>query len=553
MAYVDEGPATAPVFLCLHGQPTWSYLYRRMIPHFLAAGGRVVAPDFFGFGRSDKPADDAVYTFDFHRNSLLAFVRALDLKDVTLVVQDWGGLLGLTLPMEMPERFSRADRDEYRAADRRSAVAPRAFSTGAPFPTASRTWRSAELMARACPHLTAAEAAAYDAPYPDASYKAGVRRFPNLVPEFPDSDGAAIERAARDFWRNDLDRTKRHGDRHGRPGAGRAGDARAASRTSATARRRSNSPKPGISCRNGAMPSRPPRWRCSGARGQASAHSRECGNPVEAYRLYVLLLLGPRLRGTSGFRQTSRQVTLCVWVTMAFIRSFAFPDFLNSLVSLFAAFVLGTLIGAERQYRQRGGGLRTHVLVAVGAATFVDIGMRINGNQGATQIIAYVVSGVGFLGAGVIMKQGSNVWGLNTAATLWCSAAVGACAGADLAIEAVALTCFVLAGNTLLRPLVNAINRAPIDEAGTEAIYEVHLRTNTEHRDDARELLREQLEAANYPVKDIEAEDEKDDEVELVATLLGTTGDPDELDAIMARLKANPIVENAGWNLRTTE
>jgi hypothetical protein len=145
---------------------------------------------------------------------------------------------------------------------------------------------------------------------------------------------------------------------------------------------------------------------------------------------------------------------------MAFIRSFAFPDFLDSLVSLFAAFVLGTLIGAERQYRQRGGGLRTHVLVAVGAATFVDIGMRINGNQGATQIIAYVVSGVGFLGAGVIMKQGSNVWGLNTAATLWCSAAVGACAGADLAIEAVALTCFVLAGNTLLRPLVNAINRA---------------------------------------------------------------------------------------------
>ena len=108
MAYVDEGPAGAPVFLCLHGQPTWSYLYRRMIPHFLAAGGRVVAPDFFGFGRSDKPADDAAYTFDFHRNSLLALVRALDLTDITLVVQDWGGLLGLTLPMEMPERFSRA-------------------------------------------------------------------------------------------------------------------------------------------------------------------------------------------------------------------------------------------------------------------------------------------------------------------------------------------------------------------------------------------------------------------------------------------------------------
>jgi putative Mg2+ transporter-C (MgtC) family protein len=110
----------------------------------------------------------------------------------------------------------------------------------------------------------------------------------------------------------------------------------------------------------------------------------------------------------------------------------------------------------------------------------------------------------------------------------------------------------VLAGNTLLRPLVNAINRAPIDEAVTEAIYEVHVRTTSNHRDDARELLREQLAAANYPVQDIEAEDEKD-EVELVATLLGTTADPDELDAIVSRLKANPIVANASWTLRTTE
>ena len=95
---------------------------------------------------------------------------------------------------------------------------------------------------------------------------------------------------------------------------------------------------------------------------------------------------------------------------MAFLHSFTLSDFLDSLVSLLSAFVLGTLIGAERQYRQRGGGLRTHVLVAVGAATFVDIGMHLNGNVGATQIIAYVVSGVGFLGAGVIMKEGSNVW-----------------------------------------------------------------------------------------------------------------------------------------------
>src|SRR3974377_1576312 len=165
---------------------------------------------------------------------------------------------------------------------------------------------------------------------------------------------------------------------------------------------------------------------------------------------------------------------------MAFLHSFTLGDFVDSLVSLLAAFILGTLSGAERQYRQRSGGLRTNALVAVGAATFVDIGMHLNGTAGATQVTAYVVSGVGFLGAGIIMKEGKNVWGLNTAATLWCSAAVGACAGTHLALEAVALTAFVLAGNTLLRPLVNAINRAPIDRGTTEAIYEVRVTTSAD-------------------------------------------------------------------------
>jgi len=238
---------------------------------------------------------------------------------------------------------------------------------------------------------------------------------------------------------------------------------------------------------------------------------------------------------------------------MAFLHSFQLYDFLDSMVSLTAAFVLGTLIGAERQYRQRGGGLRTHVLVAVGAATFVDIGQHLNGNAGATQIIAYVVSGVGFLGAGVIMKQGSNVWGLNTAATLWCSAAVGACAGADLAFEAVALTIFVLAGNTLLRPLVNAINRVPIDQGTTEAIYEVHVTTSADNLDDGRALLRDEIEAANYPVQDIEVMEREQSDAELVATLLGTAAAPKELDGIVSRLEGSPLVENASWSLRTTD
>jgi putative Mg2+ transporter-C (MgtC) family protein len=238
---------------------------------------------------------------------------------------------------------------------------------------------------------------------------------------------------------------------------------------------------------------------------------------------------------------------------MAFLHSFTLSDFADSLVSLFAAFVLGTLIGAERQYRQRGGGLRTHVLVAVGAATFVDIGMHLNGNAGATQIIAYVVSGVGFLGAGVIMKEGSNVWGLNTAATLWCSAAVGACAGADLAFEAVALTCFVLAGNTLLRPLVNAINRAPLDQGATEAIYEVHLTTNADGLDDSRELLRRELETTNYPIRDIEVIEREQGGIELVAVLTSTAADPQELDAIVTRLEQNQLVHSASWTSRSLD
>jgi putative Mg2+ transporter-C (MgtC) family protein len=238
---------------------------------------------------------------------------------------------------------------------------------------------------------------------------------------------------------------------------------------------------------------------------------------------------------------------------MAFLHSLTISDFLDSMVSLLAAFVLGGLIGAERQYRQRGGGLRTHVLVAVGAATFVDIGQHLNGNAGATQIIAYVVSGVGFLGAGVIMKQGSNVWGLNTAATLWCSAAVGACAGADLAFEAIALTGFVLAGNTLLRPLVNAINRAPINQGATEAIYEVRMTTSADHLDDSRELLRQKLESANYPLQDIEVIEREGGGIELVATLVGTAAVPHELDEIAASLERSPLVENAGWSSRATE
>ncbi len=126
----------------------------------------------------------------------------------------------------------------------------------------------------------------------------------------------------------------------------------------------------------------------------------------------------------------------------------ALPEPAKSALGLFVAFCLGTLIGAERQYRQRTAGLRTAVLVAVGASAFVDLGMRLTGPDGGTRTVAYVISGIGFLGAGVIMKEGMNVRGLNTAATLWCSASVGAFSGADMPLEALFVTVTVLACNT---------------------------------------------------------------------------------------------------------
>ena len=151
------------------------------------------------------------------------------------------------------------------------------------------------------------------------------------------------------------------------------------------------------------------------------------------------------------------------------------------------------------------------------------------------------------------MKEGKNVWGLNTAATLWCSAAVGACAGADLAVQAIALTAFVLAGNTLLRPLVNAINRAPLDERTTEAVYEVRLTADADHRDEARDLLEAQLEAANYPVREIDVTEREPGTVEVVATLVGTTADPRELDNVAAQLAKAAMVTHASWTARPSE
>jgi putative Mg2+ transporter-C (MgtC) family protein len=238
---------------------------------------------------------------------------------------------------------------------------------------------------------------------------------------------------------------------------------------------------------------------------------------------------------------------------MLIFQTFHGGDFLNSVIGLVVAFVLGTAIGAERQWKQRSAGLRTNVLVALGACEFVDLAMNLDGGHGGVKVVSYVVSGIGFLGAGVIMKDGLNVRGLNTAATLWCSAAVGACAGANLAAQAALLTLFVVGANTLLQPLVNRINRAPLLGSAVEAICEVSVMTTVEAAGAARKATMQLLQAAHYPVSDIELVDRGDGHTEVVATLAMTAVDAHELDAVTQKLEAMAGIASATWSSSTED
>jgi putative Mg2+ transporter-C (MgtC) family protein len=225
--------------------------------------------------------------------------------------------------------------------------------------------------------------------------------------------------------------------------------------------------------------------------------------------------------------------------------------FARTALALLTAFVLGGIIGFERQWRQRTAGLRTNVLVAVGAAAFVDLGMRVSGADGGVRVISYVVSGIGFLGAGVIMKEGAQVRGINTAATLWTSAAVGAFAGSAQFAEAALVAAFVLAGNTMLRPVADFINRSPISPKTTEAVYRVHVVCKPEAVSDARDLLFEELEQRSYPIRDIETLSEGEELIELAATLVPATANPEDLDAITRHLERHEAIESATWTVST--
>ncbi|MBM5571415.1 MULTISPECIES: MgtC/SapB family protein [Deefgea] len=239
---------------------------------------------------------------------------------------------------------------------------------------------------------------------------------------------------------------------------------------------------------------------------------------------------------------------------MQTLANFSWFSLFDTLISLVVAFVLGSLIGYERQYRQRTAGLRTNTLVAVGAAIFVDMAYSLDGSGGAARVVAYVVSGVGFLGAGTIMKDGLNVRGLNTAATLWGSAAVGACAGAHLIVEAVLAALFVLAANTLLRPVVKAINRQPINDEDSEVIYQLCVIVDEAQQKYAMAKLELLLEEAQCPLSNVDVTPFGDDDVEITATLPSGAVESATLDAMIEKLIALPPVKQVFWsNPSTTE
>ena len=201
MHYVDEGPADAPPVLLMHGEPSWSYLYRHMIPPIASAGLRAIAPDLIGFGKSDKPAAQSDYSYEIHVAWMLQFLEKLNLKNITLVCQDWGSLIGLRLAAENEERFDRI------------VLANGGLPTGDQvMPRVFRIWRA---FARFSPWFPIGRivqsgtvstlppdvSAAYDAPFPNSTYKAGARAFPKLVPSTPDDPAASANRAAWEIFR----------------------------------------------------------------------------------------------------------------------------------------------------------------------------------------------------------------------------------------------------------------------------------------------------------------------------------------------------------------
>lgn len=233
---------------------------------------------------------------------------------------------------------------------------------------------------------------------------------------------------------------------------------------------------------------------------------------------------------------------------MQALQNFSLLSVFDSLLSLSFAFIFGTAIGVERQLRQRAAGLRTNTLVAIAAAAFVDLGLQLSGNHGAVQITAYVVSGVGFLGAGAIMKEGANIMGLNTAATLWGSAAVGAMCGADFIVQAGLVTAFVLAANTLLRYLVLYLNTRPTNTDATESNYHLYVVCERAGQAEVLSKLQHLLDSSGYPARSTEKHALGANDTEIEVLLMTTIARAEQLNAITKEMEQLNGVKGSFWH-----
>ncbi|MCX7248911.1 MAG: haloalkane dehalogenase [Burkholderiales bacterium] len=201
IAYIDEGPRTAPVVLLMHGEPSWSYLYRKMIPVLLQAGYRVVAPDLVGFGRSDKPARKADYSYLNHVQWMKAWMERVDLRGATLFCQDWGSLIGLRMAAELPDRFARIVLANG-GLPTGTTETPKAFRIWRAFAVYSPWFPIGRIVKTGCAlGLTPQEIAAYDAPFPSRKYKVAARLFPTFVPTTPDDPERQNNERAWDFFK----------------------------------------------------------------------------------------------------------------------------------------------------------------------------------------------------------------------------------------------------------------------------------------------------------------------------------------------------------------
>ena len=201
IAYIDEGPKDGPAVLLMHGEPAWSFLYRKMIPILVSAGMRVLVPDQVGFGRTDKPTKRSDYTYENHVQWMSAWLESVDVKDITLFCQDWGSLIGLRMVAEMPERFARIALSNGGLPTGKEKI-PKAFHIWRAFAMYSPWFPIGKIVRFGCAQGLSDEAvAAYDAPYPSTRYKVGARVFPTLVPIHPSNPARQANEKAWDMYK----------------------------------------------------------------------------------------------------------------------------------------------------------------------------------------------------------------------------------------------------------------------------------------------------------------------------------------------------------------